>query len=233
MNIEELLHQKLARFSLRDILGVVLSGLGVIILVISLINKFFTPSIEQSCPSLSFISDSHSVSPANASSSAQLDESNAWYVDVAGAVNKPGLYQVKPGDRLARAIELAGGLTKQAHPTFIKTSLNLAASISDGQKIYIPTRAENIDVVGSNQTLPSTKEMTKGLNTAGDSQKALSLINLNTASLTSLEELPGIGEKRAQAIIDGRPYESVQELTQKGVISGSLLAQIQEFVTVE
>lgn len=103
-------------------------------------------------------------------------------VDVAGAVPRPGVYELPAGSRVKDAVQAAGGFLAEAD----KSTINLAAPLEDGQKLEIPFLA-GAQVAG----VPSTFE-------------PVTLININTATLEELTTLPGIGPTLAQRIIDYR-----------------------------
>ena len=103
-------------------------------------------------------------------------------VDVAGAVPRPGVYELPGGSRVKDAVQAAGGFLAEAD----KANLNLAAPLEDGQKLVIPFLA------GMEPTL-----------TVEDEEEP-TLININEADLATLDTLPGIGQTLAQAIIDYR-----------------------------
>jgi len=135
-------------------------------------------------------------------------------VDVAGAVNKPGVYSLPPDARLKDALAAAGGVREDANEDALAKSINLAQKLSDSQKIYIPFEGEAVTVAGGA--------------VAGASITAL--INLNSASLAELDKLPKVGEVTAQKIIDNRPYASVQDLVTKKVVSSSVFTTIEKLV---
>jgi competence protein ComEA len=140
-------------------------------------------------------------------------------VDVAGWVRRPGVYEFHDGDRVVDAIEAAGG----ARPGALLTSLNLAAPLADGSQILVPK--EGATAPG---TAPTGVE--------GASGAPAALINVNSASATELEALPGIGEVIAQAIVDYRtengPFASVDALLDVSGIGDATLAEIRDLVTV-
>ena len=114
-------------------------------------------------------------------------------VHIEGAVQNPGLIKIPVGSRIVDAIEFAGGTVGDADTAL----LNLAENLQDGQKIYIPKKGE----------IPPTPLITKSSDpgTITATGKIFTFpINLNTASKEELMQLPGIGEKRAQDIIDYR-----------------------------
>lgn len=116
-------------------------------------------------------------------------------VDVDGAVRVPGVYELAGGARVADAIAAAGGLADDADTAL----LNQAATVGDGEKVYVPREGE----ASSGAALSST-----GTGAAagggGSGQAAGGLVNINTATLEELDALPGIGPATAQAIIDDR-----------------------------
>lgn len=129
-------------------------------------------------------------------------------VDVAGAVKMPGLYRLDAGTRVGEALAMAGGLIAEADGEWVAKMMNQAAIVEDGQKIYIPLLSETNDGGLSGQTSNGTTNIVAG---AGS-------ININTATAEQLDSLWGIGEARAQQIIDNRPYSKVEELKSKAGI---------------
>ena len=139
------------------------------------------------------------------------DQNNAKvevWVDVSGAVVSPGVYQLVNGDRIKDALVAAGGLTGLADRDFVATTINLAAKVADGDKIYIP--AAGGEVAGA----------------------ATGRVNLNKATTNELMSLDGIGTARAQAIIDSRPYAAVADLVAKKVISQAIFEKIKDKIAV-
>ena len=137
-------------------------------------------------------------------------------VDVAGWVRRPGVYEFEEGARVIDAIDAAGGARSGA----LLESLNLAAPLADGIQILVPRQGETV-------APPASGGAVGGV--AG-------LINVNTAMATELEELPGVGEVIAQAIIDYRtengPFTSVDQLLDVSGIGDATLEDIRELVTV-
>src|SRR2546423_1044690 len=116
-------------------------------------------------------------------------------VDVAGAVRRPGLHELLPGNRVADAVAAAGGATAKADIM----AVNLAAPVADGEQIVVPAR-------GSGAAGAS----------GGAAPSPTAPLDLNSASLEQLDALPGIGPTTAQKILDFRqahgPFHSVAEL---------------------
>lgn len=100
---------------------------------------------------------------------------NTCYVYVCGAVRNPGVYEMKPGERIFRAVEMAGGFTEDAAPE----KVNQALPVEDGLSIEVPTIAE----------------------ARAESERESGLVDINTATKAELCTLKGIGETRADAII--------------------------------
>jgi len=158
-----------------------------------------------------------------------INTSQIW-VDVGGAVNQPGIYQLPNNSLVAEAIEQAGGLAKTADPSYITQQLNLAESVKAGSKLYIPSQAERQfqgQVAEWCQNQLNTSSVT-----ANQSQNTDGLVSINQASREELMSLTGIGEKRADDIIQNRPYEKVDELVEKDVISGNLLSEIESQISL-
>lgn len=134
-------------------------------------------------------------------------------VDISGAVVEPGVYDLPANSRVRDAVLVAGGLTDEAD----RARINMAAKISDGQKIYV-------FAVGENTGTTSIKGITS---TTGSD-----LININTASESELDKLPGVGPVTAQKIIAARPYSAPEDLKTKKVVSNSVFEKIREMITV-
>ena len=153
------------------------------------------------------------------------EETSAIWVDVSGAVKNPGVYKLENDARIFQAIEAAGGFSEDADLQW----LNQAAEISDGEKIFVYTKEET-------QTL---KE--QGISSEQEKENAEKAeeakININQASLEELQEIPGIGEARAQAIIAYREetggFGSIEDIQQVSGIKGKTFEKIEPYITVE
>jgi competence protein ComEA len=161
------------------------------------------------------ISGSAMAAPTSASPS---PEAPPLIVDVAGAVRRPGVYEFGEGDRVIDAIRAAGGATPKAS----LDALNLAAPLADGVQILVP-------VVAPAAAPPPGSGAVAGATPAA-------LVNVNTASATDLETLPGIGEVIAQRIVDYRtqngPFAAVDDLLAVSGIGDAILGDIRDLVTV-
>ncbi len=149
------------------------------------------------------------------------EEVRQIYVYVCGAVNRPDVYQAEEGSRLFELIEMAGGLTPEAAPS----SLNLARIVADGEQIRVFTEEDLA------QGMTVVSEMDTALSGAGSG-----LVNINTASLSELTGVSGIGESRAQAIIDYREkngaFRSIEEIKKVDGIKDGLFSKIKDSITI-
>jgi competence protein ComEA len=141
-------------------------------------------------------------------------------VHVAGAVARPGVYELPRGAIVQEAIDAAGG----PHEGALLDSLNLAVAISDGQKIYLPWKPSNAAESGSAET-----DVFSSLSQDG-------LINPNTASPAELDTLPGIGPALAKSIVDFRnthgPFASLDDLLLVPGIGPAKLESLRDHVTL-
>ena len=145
------------------------------------------------------------------------------YVDVGGAVVRPGVYKMNAGDRVFEAVEKAGGLTKKADTS----ALNQAEEVKDGQKIQIPEKGENAgtpDAGAAESSLSSASSAPGGK------------ININTADSTALQQLSGVGPATAQKIIDYRtqngPFKRIDDLKNVNGIGEKTFEKMKENITI-
>ena len=142
-------------------------------------------------------------------------------VDIKGAVNKPGVYELKINSRIIDAIEKAEGTTQEA----AIDDINLAYKLEDGMKIYIPTVQEYAEQEKQKNEGFNLENITKnsGLNIETDTESNntnikndVSKVNINTATQTELETLPGIGPSTSSKIIEYRQengkFKSIDDL---------------------
>lgn len=150
-------------------------------------------------------------------------EGTTIFVDLAGAVENSGVYELPKEARINDLLVRAGGLSAEADRDWVSKNINLAQKLSDGAKIYIPER---------NEVLRSLSEGEQSSRIAGASAGVMDKININTASAAQLDTLWGIGEKRAQSIITSRPYQTIEELKTKASIPNNVFERIKAQVTV-
>ena len=137
------------------------------------------------------------------------------YVQVAGAVTSPGVYELSNGSRVYQAIESAGGLL----PTAEDKDLNQAAVLEDGQKIYV-------------YTVDEAKAESEKSETVDDG-----LVNINTASVADFKTLPGIGETKANQIVAYReangPFSSIEDIKKVTGIGDGIFKQINSLIKID
>lgn len=141
-------------------------------------------------------------------------KTSAIKVDVAGAVKVPGVYELESEARVLDAIYKAGGFSSEVDTDRVAAELNLAAKITDGQKIYVKKAGELSNV------------------TSAGSSGAAALVNINSASAEQLDKLPGIGEVTAKKIITTRPYQSKEDLLNKKVVGKATFEKIKDLISV-
>lgn len=141
------------------------------------------------------------------------EEKVQLFVYVCGAVAEPGVVELPADARVVDAIALAGGMTLEASRTYV----NLAAKLTDGEKIYVPTEAEVMEWEAAEHT--ETK------------------VNINTADKETLCTLPGIGESKAEDIIAYRekngPFGKLEELMNISGIKENLFEKIADKIKLE
>ena len=151
---------------------------------------------------------------------------NDIFVDIEGSIEKPGLYELPIGSRFNDLLIKAGGLSASADRLWVEQNLNLAQELEDGSKIYIPPEFK-VNDNGNNENKVNDKLVLSSNDSNLDKK-----ININKASLVELDTLWGIGEKRAQDIVDNRPYVSVKELLDKKVIPQDVYLKIENEISV-
>lgn len=143
-------------------------------------------------------------------------------VDIEGAVKNPGVYQLKNGSLIQDAINLAGGLSENADNELMAQNINRAEILKNNQKINIPLKILNTPTVAGTAETFGTAE-TQGK------------ININSASLSELDSLPGIGPVYAQRIIDYRqkkPFSSIEEIKEIQGIGDKTFAKFKDLITI-
>lgn len=134
-------------------------------------------------------------------------------VHLAGAVVTPGVYKVKQGSRVIDVLHDYSNTLNNAN----LDKINLAKRVSDGQRIYIPTKE---DTTNSSSKTPTNKQ----------------IININTATKKTLEKLPGVGKKTAQEIFLYRKkngfFNNKSELLKVKYIGTKLLEKISPLISI-
>ncbi|MGB8460660.1 MAG: helix-hairpin-helix domain-containing protein [Priestia megaterium] len=142
-------------------------------------------------------------------------------VDIKGAVQKPGVYQLPKDARVKDALAQAGGATKEAD----LRQLNLASKLQDEMAVYIPAAGEEIPPSSPVSSISSS-------GTSNDQP----LVNINTANTDELQTLNGIGPSKASAIVSYREenglFQTVEDLGQVSGIGEKSLEKIKAQITV-
>lgn len=149
-----------------------------------------------------------------------LSNANEISVDVSGSVIAPGVYQLSANSRVEDAIKAAGGFAASASAEYISKNLNLAQKITDGVKIYVPGKED-----------PTSPAGYAGLGVVAGVSNAKQ-INVNSATQAELEALPGIGPVTASKIISDRPFQTIDELINKKVVSKATYEKIKDLITL-
>ena len=150
-------------------------------------------------------------------------------VHITGEVKKPGVVKIKEGSRIEDVIEAAGGLTENADIT----NVNLAFVVEDGMKIRIPSQDEEFSEEGY-----VTEESGKGVVLSDESSdNAASSVNINTASQSELEELPGIGPSISSKIVEYRDqngkFKKIEDIKNVTGIGDNKYANIKDLIKVK
>lgn len=166
------------------------------------------------------------TSEPGASAAAAWVEPQRVVVEINGAVRRPGIYRVAPGSRVGDAIAAAGGYGGRVD-AIAAQALNLAAKIEDGQQIHVPARGEASAGHGS------APGAAPGAAASASTHHPAGPINVNTASASELDSLPGIGPATAAKILAARsvkPFASVDELRDRKVVGPATLEKIRDLV---
>lgn len=140
---------------------------------------------------------------------AKEDTEGTIFVYICGNVNNPGVYDCPESMRIYEMIELAGGVTNEADVT----GIDMAKKATDGQKIYIPAKGETVGYETQDK-----------------------LVNINSAGVSELTSLPGIGESRANDIIKYRTkngsFEKIEDIMNVSGIKENLYDKIKDLICV-
>lgn len=158
------------------------------------------------------------------------------FVHIDGYVNNPGVYQIKENERTNVLIEKAGGLKNG----YSIKNINLAAKLSDGDKVYIPSIEEEKSL-GNQNNNNNVSTVGKDKNNGNNSNNNVNIIknnkiNINTANVSELKQITGIGESTANKIIDYREnvgkFKKIEDIKEVKGIGESKFESLKNKITI-
>lgn len=164
---------------------------------------------------------------------------NNIIVYITGCIKKPGVYEMQQENRIADLIEKAGGLTEEADTN----SINLAHKLEDEMKIYVPSKKEmenkleeELDKEDKLEGYISRESNNLELKENNKDSNKIQKVNINTASQTELETLPGIGPSTAFKIIEYRKengkFQNIEEIKKVNGIGENKYNKIKQLIKV-
>lgn len=161
-------------------------------------------------------------------------------VQVSGAVLEPGIYDVPANCRVEEAIAAAGGMTENAD----SERINLVRKVRDGMQIRVPvkkaarTNSKQTKAAQATAGLSESTSRKSGSNKAGSGKNSslLPRVHINSASISELQQLPGIGPALAQRIVETRNsgrFTSAEDLLRVPGIGKAKLAKLRDYVEVD
>jgi len=160
------------------------------------------------------------------SESTTAPQNSQIIVEIVGQIKSPGVYKMDNTKRVEDLLMASGGLTQNADTKWIEKNLNRAALLSDGQKIFIPSVDEQLEGSSAkNRVVYQSDTQTENSLSEGKT-------NINSATLSELDKLPGIGPVYGQKIIDQRPYSNIEDLIKKDVIPQKTYESIKDLIIV-
>ena len=200
------MYEKLRQFKWQD--GILAAGLALVTVGVgfSLKSKLGSPGVE--------------VIKAKISPTVTMAVATTIAFDIEGEVIHPGVYKMNKGGRVEEALVAAGGLGVNADREWVEKNLNRAEIVADGAKIYIPPKGQTLGV----NIVPTT----------GSTKSKL--VNVNLATATELDTLPGIGPALAGRIIDYRSqnngFKDVNELKLVSGIGDKVFENLKDLIEI-
>lgn len=163
---------------------------------------------------------------SNAKTSSTTSGKNQQFVEIKGAVVKPGIYPIKANTRLDEILKQAGGATSDAD----LKNINLAKIANDQDSFYIPRQGEVV------VNAASSSDSNANFTAPEDEKNGSGLVDLNTADVTKLQTLNGIGAKKAEQIVEYRKekgnFKKVEDLKNVSGIGDKIFESLKDQVTV-
>lgn len=192
----------------------------IIVILVVVYNFVYKKNKDEEYENLEIISNENIV---NTEVREEIDKIKVY---VTGEVKSPGVIELESGARIEDAINLAGGTTDKSDLSLI----NLAYSLEDGEKLYIPNLDENF----KEQYI--TKENAEGIVESTNSDNK-SKININTGDVSELSNLPGVGSSLAQKIITYREtngkFKTIEDLKNVSGIGDKKYESLKEYICVK
>lgn len=212
-------------FTKKEQIGILVIALSIIIV---LGFQFIRGSFFKQNQDIGLINDI--IDEDNVENSSEIEEgikveedaNQIIMVHISGEVYNPGLIKLLAGDRVVDAVELAGGLKKEAD----LDRINLAKKLEDEEKIYIPKIGEEIN----------TSEIIASTETLSVNDKTTNKTNINTCSISELENLPGIGQVTAGRIVEYRKsnsFKTIEDLKNVSGIGDKKFEGLKDLITVK
>ena len=224
----------MSKFNFED--NKVIIGIIFIIIIIFICVFFYTRSKMEE--DYNEIEDFEILENTTNNEIIEEDEVEKIVVHVTGAVKNEGVVEIKDSARIADAVEAAGGFSEIADIS----QINLAYQLEDGQKIYIPSI--NDEKINENDKVLQKEYVTEE---AGDQviiedsdisvKNKESKININTAEIAELEEIPGVGKSTAQKIIEYRKqngkFKNIEDIKNVSGIGDSKFENMKDKICVK
>lgn len=195
---------------------------GIVFICLLLVGIFFIWQKQNEEKSWENLTNTTSMTSSEAKTSQSQSQSQTITVDIKGEVVKPGVYVLSNDARMQKLVQLAGGFTKEAQ----QKEINLAQKLQDQQMVYVPNKKEQLQTNEVNDT--------EGSNMA--SATSNEKVNINTADLTQLQTLSGIGIKKAEAILTYREengnFKSIEELKEVSGIGEKTVEKLRASITI-
>ncbi|MEP6638788.1 MAG: ComEA family DNA-binding protein [Chloroflexota bacterium] len=196
-------------------------GLAVLLVIGAFVLAFGSgPSgsvgVEGAVPIQGGVPASSSADPATGTATGRI-----LVVEIVGAVERPGVFRLSAGSRIGDLVSAAGGYGPRVDAGRAGRDLNLAAPLKDGDQVRVPSRDD--------ATLSTPRS------TGGPGGTSAGPIDLNHATETELDTLPGIGPVTAAKIVasrDEQPFAAVEDLRTRKLVGEKTFAQLKDLVTV-